>query len=99
MRFFHHQTVRASKGSIARFQPRLLELESRLTPAALVDPVGLYPRDGVLEVTLTARQSTIDLDTVATPVSDALAFSYQVNQGISDGPDMGGDSVRGPHSM
>lgn len=96
MRFFHHQTVRASKGSIARFQPRLLELESRLTPAALVEPVGLYPRNGVLEVTLTARQSTIDLDTVATPVSDALAFSYQVNQGISDGPDMGGGLRPGP---
>ncbi len=96
MRSFDHQTIRAGKGCRSRFQPQLLELESRLTPAQLVEPVGLFPRDGVLEVTLTARQSQIDLDTVSTPVSDALTFSYQVNQGISTGPDMGSGLYPGP---
>jgi len=96
MATFSRQMGRSSKPGFPRFLPRLLELESRLTPATLVEPVGLFPRDGVLEVTLTARQSQIELDTVSTPVSNALTFSYQVNQGFSDGPDMGGGLRPGP---
>ncbi len=86
----------ALRVGVSRFLPRLLELESRLAPATLVEPVGLFPRDGVLEVTLTARQSQIELDTVSTPVSNALTFSYEVNQGFSNGPDMGGGLRPGP---
>jgi len=40
------------------------------------EPVTLASKDGVLEVTLTPRQSTASLDTVAKPVKNMLLFDY-----------------------
>jgi hypothetical protein len=72
-----------------RFQPSLLQLEQRLTPATFAEPVGLFPQDGILEVTLTAKQGTIQLDTVSSPVSNALTFSYKLDHGTSNGASAG----------
>ncbi|MEX0991178.1 MAG: multicopper oxidase domain-containing protein [Actinomycetota bacterium] len=45
------------------------------------EPVRLSSDDGVLEVTLTAHQDTIALDTVDRPVTNALVFAYELQQG------------------
>jgi FtsP/CotA-like multicopper oxidase with cupredoxin domain len=50
------------------------------------EPVILSSKDGVLEVTLTPRQTTASLDTVARPVLNMLLFDYSVEKGTaSDG--------------
>lgn len=79
-----------------RFQPSLLQLEQRLTPATFAEPVGLFPQDGILEVTLTAKQGTIQLDTVSSPVSNALTYSYKLDHGISNGASAGAGLYPGP---
>ncbi len=57
---------------------------------AFAEPVTLASKDGVLEVTLTPRQSTARLDTVATPVKNMLLFDYSVQRGTaSDGQTSG----------
>ncbi|MDO8732419.1 MAG: multicopper oxidase domain-containing protein [Actinomycetota bacterium] len=45
------------------------------------EPVVLSPSNGVLEVTLTARQGRATIDTAAGPVRNALLFGYSVQQG------------------
>ncbi len=47
------------------------------------EPVVLAPSDGVLEVTLTARQGRATIDTAAGPVRNALLFGYSVQKGTA----------------
>ncbi len=78
------------------FVPRLGFLENRTTPAALIEPVTLYSTNGLLDVTLIARQSTVYFDTAQGPVDNALTYSYVVNQGGSNGPTQGEGLYPGP---
>jgi FtsP/CotA-like multicopper oxidase with cupredoxin domain len=54
------------------------------------EPVTLASQDGVLEVTLTPRQSTATLDTVAKPVKNMLLFDYSVQRGTASNGQMSG---------
>jgi FtsP/CotA-like multicopper oxidase with cupredoxin domain len=54
------------------------------------EPVTLTSKDGVLEVTLTPRQSTASLDTVAKPVKNMLLFDYSVQRGTASNGQMSG---------
>ena len=61
------------------------------------EPVTLASKDGVLEVTLTPRQSTATLNTVAKPVKNMLLFDYSVQRGTaSDGQMSGGHQYPAP---
>lgn len=61
------------------------------------EPVILSSKDGVLEVTLTPRQTTARLDTVAQPVKNMLLFDYSVQRGTSsDGKMSGGHMYPAP---
>ena len=61
------------------------------------EPVTLASRDGVLEVRLTARQSEVSLDTVATPVKNFLLFDYELVRGTaSNGEATGGNQYPAP---
>jgi FtsP/CotA-like multicopper oxidase with cupredoxin domain len=61
------------------------------------EPVILSSKDGVLEVTLTPRQSTATLNTVAKPVKNMLLFDYSVERGTaSDGQMSGGHQYPAP---
>jgi FtsP/CotA-like multicopper oxidase with cupredoxin domain len=54
------------------------------------EPVKLSPTDGVLEVRLSAHQSDVVLDTVASPVSNFLVYGYELVRGAaSDGTTTG----------
>ena len=53
------------------------------TPPEFTEPVVLASANGVLEVTLFARQGAARLDTVATPVQNFLLFAYEVRQGTA----------------
>lgn len=57
---------------------------------AYSEPVVLSSKDGVLEVTLTPRQSTATLDTVDGPVKDMLLFDYTVERGTASNGQMSG---------
>jgi len=50
-------------------------------PPEFQEPVTLSSVDGVLEVTLTARQGEVHLDTAAVPVGNALLFGYHLIRG------------------
>jgi FtsP/CotA-like multicopper oxidase with cupredoxin domain len=64
---------------------------------AYSEPVVLSSKDGLLEVTLTPRQSTARLDTVAKPVTGMLLFDYSVQHGTaSDGKMAGGHMYPAP---
>jgi FtsP/CotA-like multicopper oxidase with cupredoxin domain len=54
------------------------------------EPVVLSSKDGVLEVTLTVRQSSARLNTVAQPVKNMLLFDYSVERGASSDGQMSG---------
>jgi FtsP/CotA-like multicopper oxidase with cupredoxin domain len=54
------------------------------------EPVILSSSNGILEVTLTPRQSTATLDTVARPVKNMLLFDYSVQRGTSSDGHMSG---------
>jgi FtsP/CotA-like multicopper oxidase with cupredoxin domain len=58
---------------------------------AFTEPVVLTSKGGVLEVTLTAHQSTARLDTVAKPVRNMLLFAYSVQRGTASNGEMSGD--------
>jgi FtsP/CotA-like multicopper oxidase with cupredoxin domain len=61
------------------------------------EPVVLSSKDGVLEVTLTPRQSSARLNTVAQPVKNMLLFDYLVEQGTaSNGQVSGTHQYPGP---
>ena len=55
------------------------------------EPVTLASKDGILEVTLTPRQSTARLDTVAKPVTNMLLFDYSVQRGTASNGQMSGE--------
>ncbi len=60
------------------------------------EPVALSSVDGVLEVELTAVQSTTALNTVAEPVEGMLLFSWKLIRGESDGATSGANQYPGP---
>jgi hypothetical protein len=59
---------------------------------AFSEPVVLASKDGVLEVRLIAKQGEVHLDTVATPVKNALVFGYELIRGTASNGKMSGDS-------
>ena len=64
---------------------------------AYSEPVTLESKDGVLEVRLTAQQGEISLDTVVTPVKNAILFSYEVIRGTaSNGEATGANQYPAP---
>ena len=59
-------------------------------PAPFREPVRLSGKDGVLEVRLSAHQGTVNLDTVAEPVTNFLVYGYDLIKGTaSDGSTKG----------
>ncbi len=52
-------------------------------PPTFREPVMLSSENGVLEVTLTAHQGEVALDTTSVPVKHALLFGYRLDKGIS----------------
>src|ERR1700729_2984857 len=82
-----------------------MRIDAHSVPAApdvaahpdFAEPVTLTSKDGVLEVTLTPRQSTARLNTVAKPVKNMLLFDYSVQRGTaSDGQMSGGHQYPAP---
>ncbi len=66
-------------------------------PAPFKEPVRLSSKDGVLEVRLSAHQSTVNLDTVKEPVTNFLAYGYDLIKGTSsDGSTKGDNLYPGP---
>ncbi len=66
-------------------------------PAPFREPVRLSSKDGVLEVRLSAHQSTVNLDTVAEPVTNFLTYGYDLIKGTSsDGTTKGDNIYPGP---
>ena len=57
------------------------------------EPVTLASKDGVLEVTLTARQGHATFDTVAKPVENMLVFGYTLIRGTASDGQMSGDNL------
>jgi len=51
------------------------------TPPAFAEPVTLASENGVLEVTLSARQGAAKLDTVAAPAQNLMLFAYELQRG------------------
>jgi FtsP/CotA-like multicopper oxidase with cupredoxin domain len=75
-----------------------LRIEAQDMPAApgvavhpdFSQPVTLSSKDGVLEVTLTPRQSSARLNTVAKPVKNMLLFDYSVQRGTASNGETSG---------
>jgi FtsP/CotA-like multicopper oxidase with cupredoxin domain len=66
-------------------------------PAEFKEPVRLSSKDGVLEVRLSAHQSTVNLDTVSEPVTNFLTYGYDLIKGTSsDGSTKGDNLYPGP---
>src|SRR5690242_15844867 len=62
-------------------------------PAPFREPVRLSSKDGVLEVRLSAHQSTVSLDTVKEPVSNFLTYGYDLIKGTSSDGSANGDNL------
>ncbi|MFY9663206.1 MAG: multicopper oxidase domain-containing protein, partial [Candidatus Cybelea sp.] len=75
-----------------------LHIQAQDTPAMpdvavhpdFAEPVTLASKDGVLEVTLTPRQSSARFNTVAKPVKNMLLFDYSVQRGTASNGQMSG---------
>ena len=66
-------------------------------PAPFREPVRLSSKDGVLEVRLSAHQSTVNLDTVKEPVTNFMTFGFDLIKGTSsDGSTKGDHLYPGP---
>jgi FtsP/CotA-like multicopper oxidase with cupredoxin domain len=66
-------------------------------PAPFKEPVRLSSTDGVLEVRLSAHQSTVNLDTVKEPVTNFLTYGFDLIKGSSsDGSTKGDNLYPGP---
>src|SRR4051812_39091490 len=66
-------------------------------PAPFREPVRLSSKDGVLEVRLSAHQSTVNLDTVSEPVNNFLTYGFDLIKGSSsDGSTKGDHLYPGP---
>ena len=50
-------------------------------PAPFKEPVRLSSKDGVLEVRLSAHQSTVNLDTVKEPVTNFMTYGFDLIKG------------------
>jgi FtsP/CotA-like multicopper oxidase with cupredoxin domain len=60
------------------------------------EPVALRSKDGVLEVAMTATQSSTSLNTVVKPVEGMLLYSWKLLQGDSDGEKSGDTQYPAP---
>ena len=66
-------------------------------PAPFKEPVRLSSKDGVLEVRLSAHQSTVNLDTVKEPVTNFMTYGFDLIKGTSsDGASKGDNLYPGP---
>ena len=66
-------------------------------PAPFKEPVRLSSKDGVLEVRLSAHQSTVNLDTVKEPVTNFMTYGFDLIKGTSsDGASKGDHLYPGP---
>jgi FtsP/CotA-like multicopper oxidase with cupredoxin domain len=77
-------------------QVQAREASAQFNPAVRPEyrePVTLASKDGVLEVTLTARQGQAILDTVAKPVENMLVFGYVLNRGTASDGQMSGENL------
>lgn len=79
-------------GSRALAQDAQAKFDPSVRPA-FSEPVTLASKDGVLEVTLTAHQGRIRLDTVAVPVENALVFSYELVRGTASNGQTAGEDL------
>jgi FtsP/CotA-like multicopper oxidase with cupredoxin domain len=82
----------ASVGSLAIAEDTVGKIDPAIRPE-FSEPVVLASKDGVLEVTLTAHQGEVHLDTVATPVKNFLVFAYELEQGTASNGQMSGDNL------
>jgi FtsP/CotA-like multicopper oxidase with cupredoxin domain len=62
-------------------------------PAPFKEPVRLSSKDGVLEVRLSAHQSTVNLDTVKEPVTNFMTYGFDLIKGTSSDGSTKGDHV------
>lgn len=60
------------------------------------EPVALKSRDGILEVSLTAAQSSATFNTAAKPIEGMLLYSWSLLQGETDGASSGRNQYPGP---
>lgn len=92
----------AGTGELTSAEPTSAESTSTPSAAGLDlrpefrEPVSLSSDSGILEVTLTAEQSSAELNTVADPVEGMLLFSWEVNRGLSNGAMSGANSYPAP---
>ena len=84
--------VSAWHGSLTLAQSADAKFDPAIRPQ-FREPVTLASKDGVLEVTLTAKQGHASLDTVAAPVENFLVFAYQVVRGTASNGEMSGDNL------
>lgn len=63
------------------------------SPSAFREPVTLSSEGGVLEVTLTAHQGEVALDTAAVPVKNALLFGYRLVRGKASNGELAAKNV------
>jgi hypothetical protein len=73
--------VPAWDGSLARAQDARAKFDPAVRPE-FSEPVVLASQHGVLEVTLTAHQGEVHLDTVVKPVRNFLIFAYELERGL-----------------
>ena len=83
---------RHGTGSIAHAKDASAKFDPSVRPD-FSEPVTLASKDGVLEVRLTAKQGTRDLDTVAVPVQNFLVFAYELIRGTASNGQMSGDNL------
>ena len=63
------------------------------TPPEFAEPVVLSSQNGVLEVSLFARQGVAALNTVAAPVNNCLLFGYEVQRGTASNGQLSGKNL------
>jgi hypothetical protein len=79
-------------GSLAHAQDAAAKFDPAVRPE-FSEPVTLASKDGVLEVTLTAHQGEVRLDTVAKPVKNFLVFAYDLVRGTASNGQTSGDNL------
>jgi hypothetical protein len=84
--------VPAWDGSLARAQDARAKFDPAVRPE-FSEPVVLASQHGVLEVTLTAHQGEVHLDTVVKPVRNFLIFAYELERGTASNGQTSGDNL------
>jgi FtsP/CotA-like multicopper oxidase with cupredoxin domain len=79
-RLFHALAIAAAALSLLAWSGAPAGAQGYTAPE-FAEPVTLSSVDGVLEVTLTARQGEARLDTASAPVKNALLFGYELIRG------------------